>query len=240
MTTPIIGITTDYATASWEGWHCRAAVLSDRYVKSVAAVGALPVLLPPVDIAASVAVAGIDALVVSGGSDVDPGRYGAVPSPDAEPPNAARDEWELALLRAALAVDLPVLGICRGMQLLNVVRGGTLRQHLDEKVDAHRVHRSRRFLPHRIAIAADSALATVLGPDTVISSQHHQAVDTLGRAVKATAWADDGTVEAVELVGHRCVIGIQGHPEEDPDPRLFAHLAAAARAHRRGFSVVGA
>ena len=142
---PRIGLTTYVEDARWGVWAERAALLPVTYVHAVAGAGGLPVLLPPVvpgevDDAAAAAVATIDGLVLTGGSDVDPGRYGAAAHRETDPPQAHRDDWEEALLRAALAVDHPVLAVCRGAQVLNVARGGTLHQHLPDVLgeDTHR------------------------------------------------------------------------------------------------------
>jgi putative glutamine amidotransferase len=174
------------------------------------------------------AVNAIDALVLSGGADIDPARYGELPQPrTATTPH--RDAWEFALLHAALERGLPVLAICRGMQLLNVVYGGTLVQHLPDVV-GHDGHRPELGVFGRIYVRTDPAsqLAGILGPEVTVPCHHHQSVCRLGNGLAPSGWASDGTVEAIELVGHKFVIGVQWHPEEDRlDRRLFKALVHA-------------
>lgn len=229
-----IGLTTYLEPARWGAWDQPAALLPTTYVESVTAAGALPVLLPPlypgeVAAAAGAAVAVVDGLVLTGGSDVDPGRYGAAAHSETDAPRAQRDLWEAALLRAALEVDRPVLAVCRGAQLLNVERGGTLHQHLPE-VLGEVTHRPRLGAFAAVAIAVDpgSRLADIVGHAPDVLCHHHQAIDRLGEGVEVCARAADGTVEAVELPAARFALGVQWHPEESGDPRLFAALIDAA------------
>jgi putative glutamine amidotransferase len=189
------------------------------YADKLAAAGALPVHVPagadPVAVAAQV-----DALVLTGGTDVDPALYGQEPHPTVRV-DRARDDRELALLAAALERNLPVLAICRGLQLLNVHLGGTLHQHLaDHPVGADGVHEVR--------FAAGSRLREIYGPRCPVNSLHHQAVATPGKDVVCVGYAPDGVVEAVELPG-RAVVGVQWHPEQlvRADP-IFAWLVTAA------------
>ncbi len=231
---PVVGVTTYLEPARWMVWERPAAVLPRSYVDSVAAAGGVPVLLPPVPAGAVEAVSALDALVLAGGADVEPHRYG-------EDPHAStvsrqdRDAWELALLRAALDRDLPVLAICRGMQLLNVACGGTLRQHLPEVVGDHGHQPAPGvFGSSRVRIRPASRLAGILGTEMTVACYHHQAVRRLGAGLLPAAWAEDGTVEAIEHQGHRLVLGVQWHPEEPvsadgvPDGRLFGALVGAA------------
>jgi gamma-glutamyl-gamma-aminobutyrate hydrolase PuuD len=199
-------------------------------VAAVAAAGGVPVLLPPVPSpdAARRAVAGIDGLLLTGGADVAPSRYGA------EPPTAPgdlrpdRDAWEPDLLAAALARDLPVLAICRGAQILAVATGGTLHQHVPDLV-GHSGHRPGAAVlgTTPVRLAAGSLAARILGGEVKVPCYHHQAIDRLG-GVEAVGWADDGIVEAVELPDRRFALGVQWHPEDGDDPRLFEALVAAA------------
>ena len=226
---PVIGITTYRETARWGVWNCPAVLVPADYVRQVSGAGAVPVLLPP--IAGDVEVLDrLDGLVVAGGADVDPARYGADRSPRTGPPAADRDEAELALLAAAVERDLPVLAVCRGLQLLTVLRGGTLVQHLPDVVgsDVH-VPAPGTYGDNAVRVAPGSRLAGLLGTEAVWACHHHQAVEVLGDGLTATAWAEDGTVEAAELEGARFVLGVQGHPEVGDDARLFAGLVDAAR-----------
>jgi putative glutamine amidotransferase len=225
---PVVGITSYVEPATWGVWHgVPAALLPHAYVRAVAAAGGRAVLLPPDDLDADV-VGVLDALVVAGGADLGPDLYGARAEPltDSRPD---RDAGEILLLRAALAADLPVLGVCRGMQLLAVAYGGRLHQHLPDVLghDKHRpavgVHGS-----HGVRFAAGSRIAEIMQDDTEVNSYHHQGVADPG-GLSVTGWADDGVVEAVEDPARRFVVGVQWHPEEARDQRPFAALVAAAR-----------
>jgi putative glutamine amidotransferase len=226
---PVVGITTYRETARWGVWHCPAVLLPADYVRQVSAAGGIPVLLPPLPGDAEV-LDRLDALVLAGGADVDPARYGATRAPRTGPAQPHRDDAELALLAGALERDLPVLAVCRGLQLLAVSRGGTLVQHLPDVVgsDVH-VPSPGVYGDNRVRIAAGSRLAGLIGTEATWACHHHQAVDVLGAGLTAVGWADDGTIEAAELDGARFVIGVQGHPEVGDDARLFAGLVAAAR-----------
>jgi putative glutamine amidotransferase len=229
---PIVGVTTYRQQASWGPWDRLAAVLPASYVDTVAAAGAIPVLLPPFEStgpdAASRVVERLDALVLVGGGDIDPGRYGQVPHPATTGVDAGRDASELELVRAALGVDLPVLAICRGMQLLNVFLGGTLFQHVPDVVGSDRHQPARGcFADVEVTTEAGSVVAKILGDTATVRCSHHQAIDVLGRGLVVTARAADGLVEAVELPEARFVVGIQWHPEEDLDQRPFRALLDA-------------
>ena len=229
MARPVVGITTYRETARWGVWNCPAVLVPADYVRQVSGVGGVPVLLPP--IADDVEVLDrLDALVLAGGADVDPARYGADRSQRTGPAATDRDDAELALLAAALERDLPVLAVCRGLQLLTVLRGGTLVQHLPDVVgsDAH-VPSPGTYGDNAVSIAPGSRLAALIGTEATWACHHHQAVDRLGEGLTAVAWAQDGTVEAAELDGARFVVGVQGHPEVGDDARLFAGLVEAAR-----------
>lgn len=234
---PVIGISTYRQEARWGAWQRPAALLPVGYVDGVAASGGVPVLLPPVDFGggggAAEAVAAIDGLVLSGGADIDPSGYGAVAHPSTDEPQRLRDAWDLALVRAAIERDVPVLAICRGMQVLNIARGGTLLQHLPEAL-GHDGHRRQlgRFELRTVRVEPGSRLHAILGDRASASCSHHQGVDRIGDGLVAVAWdADDGSVEAMELVDRDFVVAVQWHPEEDGgDRRLFAALIAATRA----------
>jgi putative glutamine amidotransferase len=210
----------------------------------VAAAGGVPVLLPPVAGIAA-AVDRLDALVLTGGGDIDPAAYGAARHPRTGRVSAERDQSELDLLAAALTAGLPVLGICRGLQLLNIARGGTLHQHLADlrppadasAMDPAHAPRPGTFHSHPVRVATGSMLAGILSADQAfaVPTAHHQAIDRLGEGLTATAWAADGVIEAVELAGgehHPFVLAVQWHPEESDDPRLFQALVAAARGQK--------
>ena len=226
---PVIGITTYRETARWGVWNCPAVLVPADYVRHVSGAGAVPVLLPPVPGDAEV-LDRLDGLVVAGGADVDPARYGAPRSPRTGPAAAGRDEAELALLAGALDRDLPVLAVCRGLQLLTVLRGGTLVQHLPDVVgsDVH-VPSPGTYGDNAVRVAPGSRLAGLIGTEAVWACHHHQAVETLVGGLTPTAWAEDGTVEAAELADAGFVIGVQGHPEVGDDARLFTGLVEAAR-----------
>jgi putative glutamine amidotransferase len=227
-------LTTYIEHARWGVWDTPAALLPASYVEVVAAAGGLPVLLPPVvpgdlAVAAAAVVAGVDGLVLTGGADVDPGRYGADAHPETDAPRADRDGWELALVRAALAADRPVLAVCRGAQVLNVAQGGTLHQHLPDVVgdNAHRpVPGSFGRVP--VTVVGGSRLAAIVGEAPEVDCHHHQAIDRLGEGLVVSARAADGTIEGVELTGPRFAIGVQWHPEQAGDERLFVALVEAA------------
>jgi putative glutamine amidotransferase len=202
----------------------------------VAAAGGVPVLLPPVPGIAA-AVGRLDGLVLTGGGDIDPASYGAQAHPRTGGVSTERDKAELDLLAAALAAGLPVLGICRGLQLLNIARGGTLHQDLaslESALDPGHTPQPGTFGSHPVRVAAGSMLAAILGADRplAVPTAHHQAIDRLGSGLTATAWAADGIIEAAELAGgehHPFVIAVQWHPEAGDDPRLFHALVAAAQ-----------
>ncbi len=234
--TPRIGLSTYVEQARFGVWDQRAALLPSSYVEVVAAAGGLPVLLPPIvpgdlDEAAAVAVAGVDGLVLTGGSDVDPAHYDTGAHPETDRPRADRDGWELALLQAALTIDLPVLAVCRGVQLLNVAQGGTLHQHLPDVLGAD-THRQQlgSFGPVVVHVDAGTRLAAIVGDEDEVRCHHHQAIDRLGAGLTVCARAIDGTIEAVELAGPRFALGVQWHPEEAADVRLFRALVDAAAA----------
>lgn len=227
---PRIGVTTYLEPASYGVWDQPSAVLPRSYVDAVVRAGGVPVLLPPVGDAYDVLAAGMDGLLLSGGADIDPARYGEAPHAETDSPRAERDAFEFGLLQSALDSGLPVLGVCRGFELLNVAFGGSLVQHLPDAV-GHPRHRPApaEYGVSRISLAAGSRVAGLLGPEVKVRCYHHQAVGRLADGLTAVGWADDGTVEALELPGERFVLGVQWHPEETLDDlRLFAALVAAA------------
>jgi putative glutamine amidotransferase len=224
---PLIGVSTYLETgARWGVWELEAALLPAAYPRLVQRAGGLAALLPPdAPERAAAAVARLDGLVIAGGPDVDPSRYGAERDPRTGPPAPARDAWELALIRAALDARLPLLGICRGMQLLNVALGGTLVQHLDGHAEVVGV-----FGGHPVEPVPGTLYASLVPEETTVPTYHHQSVDRLGTGLVPSAHAADGTVEAVELPAERgWALGVQWHPEMGEDLRVMRALVAAER-----------
>jgi putative glutamine amidotransferase len=243
--TPVIGITTYDVEASWGAWKARASVLPFVYVDAVRRNGGRAVLLPPggSDEEASATVAGLDGLVVAGGPDVDPIRYGAARHPQTGSPVTVRDAWDLAVTGSALRLGVPLLAICRGMQVLNVCRGGTLHQHVPDLV-GHARHDgpAAGYGRHQVRVSPDSMLAGILPHDDrlTVPTHHHQAVDLLGEGLKAVAWEEDGIIEAVEAGPSELggfpgfVLGVQWHPEQGKDLRVFTALVSAATERAAG------
>jgi gamma-glutamyl-gamma-aminobutyrate hydrolase PuuD len=232
-------------TTSWWSWERDAALVPGVYLDVVEESGGQPVLIPPGTGVVGGSEGGgnrddrsehldglmavLDGLVLIGGGDIDAQRYGQCPDPRNGGTSLQRDQLELGLLTAALRADLPLLAVCRGMQLLNVGRGGDLVQQLPEVVGSTR-HQPRpgEFGPIEVTTEHGSIVRTLFGERTAVLCSHHQAIGALGRDLRVTARSDDGVIEAVELVGHRFVVGVQWHPEESGDTRLFAALVAAA------------
>ena len=228
-TAPVIGISAYGETARWGAWELPATVLPQNYSEQVAGAGGVPILLPPLP-GVEQAVARLDGLIISGGPDVEPGRYGAEAGRATTIVRPDRDAAEIALFLAALAARVPVLGVCRGMQIMNVALGGTLFQHLPDVV-GHDRHSPTpgAMASHEVKLGQSGLLSSLLGPGPLtVPTHHHQGVDVLGTGLTATAWADDGLVEAVEL-DRAFALGVQWHPEAGSDPRLFRALVAAAR-----------
>jgi putative glutamine amidotransferase len=225
---PIIGITTYVEPASWGVWHdLETSLLPHAYVEAVTLAGGRAVLLPPDDRDTDV-LRVLDGLVLGGGADLGSHLYGAEPEPltDTRP---ARDGAEMALVRAALDADLPVLGVCRGMQVLAVAAGGSLHQHLPD-VLGHEKHRPAPgvYGSHPATFSPGSRIAALMGADVEIDCYHHQGVADPG-SLTVTGRTDDGLPEAVEDPGRRFVLGVQWHPEVRRDKRLFGALVTAAR-----------
>ena len=237
---PLIGVTTYLEQAQTGVWDVPASFLPKVYLDAVTDAGGIAVLLPPQPASRGIArtvVGALDGLIVAGGADVDPARYGQEPHPRTGAPRTDRDAWEDALLAEAIAIELPFLGICRGVQVLNVALGGTLHQHLPDVVGSERYQPSPAvFGSGEVTVEPDSRLAALLGPDSgtlPVHYYHHQALDAVADGLTVTARSEDGVIEAVELDGVPFGLGVQWHPEEDAaDRRLFAGLVDAARTHR--------
>jgi putative glutamine amidotransferase len=227
---PRIGVTTYLETARHGVWEHEAAVLPRTYLDVVVRAGGTPLLLPPLPEVDTSVLDVLDGLVLSGGGDVDPESYGAVPHPRTGGTSSVRDAAEQSLLRAALKRDVPVLGVCRGMQVLNVALGGTLVQHLPDALgsESHRPSPAV-FGTTRVRLAPSSLLNGLLGDEVEVACYHHQAVDALAPSLVPVGRSSDGTVEAVELSGPRFAVGVQWHPEQTGDDlRLFRGLVEAA------------
>ena len=227
MAKPLIGITTYVEPAAWGHWQLEAALVPYDYVRAVERAGGRAVLVPPDDDGNEEVLAALDGLIFSGGNDLTPESYGAEPDPTTNGTNPARDRGELALLRAALERELPVLAICRGLEVLNVLRGGDLVQHLPDVV-GHEGHRAvaGEFSRHAVRVDPSSRIERVNGE---VESHHHQGLGKIGDGLREVAWAEDGVVEALEDPDKPFVVGVLWHPEAGEDQRLFEQLVEAAR-----------
>ncbi len=239
MARPVIGICTPLEIARWGVWELEAFLLPRNYAQAVNRAGALALLLGPDPVLTEdpdEALDRVDGLMLAGGADIDPRAYGAAPHPKTIGSVPERDAFEVALVRRALERDMPVLGICRGMQVMNVARGGTLHQDLPELL-GHEEHRrvlgSFDGADHDVRLQAGSLAARAAGEELhPTKSHHHQGIDRVGEGLVVTGWAvGDDLPEAIELPGHTFALGVQWHPEADEASRLIAALVdhAAAR-----------
>ena len=236
--TAVIGMTTYLEQAKTGVWDVPAAFLPKVYFQAITDAGGVAVLLPPQPVtreAATRVLDGLDALVLTGGKDVDPARYGEAPHATTDAPRLDRDAWEAELAAAAIDRGMPILGICRGLQLLNVLRGGTLHQHLPEVVGSERYNAGGGVFTVNEAIVDEGSRTAQLvgahldsGGVLPVKSYHHQGINTLGDGLVVTARSDDGTIQAAELAGVAFCVAVHWYPEEDPDAGLFAGLVAAA------------
>jgi putative glutamine amidotransferase len=235
MTRPIIGITSYLTHARWGPWDKPAALVPQGYVAAVAAAGGRAVLLPPDLDGIDETLARLDGLIFCGGPDILPAQDGGAAESLTDPFAPERDAAERRLLIAALERDLPLLGVCRGMQLINLIYGGTLVGHLPDVV-GHDEHRRRvgAFDLHPVELDPGTIVGRLLGGRAAVHSSHHQGVDQVGKGLVPSGRAPDGTVEAIEDPSRRFVVGVLWHPEEDADVRLFAALVNAARARDEG------
>lgn len=239
---PVIGLTTYRQRAQTGVWDVEASFLPAIYLEGVTRAGGIATLLPPQPVDDDVAdrvLDGLDGLVITGGKDVNPAAYGHAPHPTTDQPALDRDAWEFALLRRALARRLPVLGICRGAQVVNVAFGGTLHQHLPDVI-GHARHQAGNavFTTSTVRTVPGTRLAALIGPDTHAQCYHHQAIDRLGAGLTVSAQdGADGVIEAVELdpaVHDGWLLAVQWHPEERLDDlRLFAAVVVAAAEYAR-------
>ena len=233
---PRIGLCAALERARWTVWDREAFLLSRAYVDAIQRAGAIALMVPPDEWVAEhpdSVLDGLDGLVLAGGADIDPGSYDAEPHPKTVNTRPDRDSAEIALALRALRRDIPVLGICRGMQLINVALGGTLVQHLPEDV-GHTDHRrqlgSFDNADHDVRLEPGSLAARAAGRALVATkSHHHQAVDELGEGVLASGWSVlDNLVEAIEVPDARWVLGVQWHPEVDPRSRVVRAFTSAS------------
>lgn len=231
--TPIVGITTYAENAAWGAWNVPTALVPLAYVRAVETAGGRALLVPPSEHAVEQTLDALDGLVFSGGADLDPAGYDADPHPETNGIRPERDRAELTLMGAALERDMPILAVCRGMEIMNVLRGGDLLQHLPEVVgDEKHKHTPGVFADHDVSVADDSRLARILGDRAPVKSHHHQGVGRVGDGLVETAWAEDGTIEGLEDPERSFALGVLWHPEEDEDAALFRALVEEAAAYR--------
>jgi len=236
---PVVGITTYLTQARYGYWEHETALLPIDYVNAVDRAGGRPLLVPPLLDGVEEALDALSGLLLSGGSDLDPELYGEESHPETFGVHRRRDDAELALLHGALARDMPVLGICRGIQVLNVELGGDLHQHLPDVVghERHKHDPPGQFLSHEVEIAPQTKLAELIGTRTRVMSHHHQGLRRLGEGLVEAGRAEDGSIEAIEVPGKRFALGVLWHAEVGSDPSLFEALVGEARRYaeaRRG------
>jgi putative glutamine amidotransferase len=230
---PLVGVTAYITPAKFGAWDLVSALVPHDYVRAVESAGGRALLVPPSLDGIEETLAALDGLIFSGGSDLDPTLYGQEPHPETTGIVAERDSAELALLRAALDRDMPVLAICRGSQVLNIVLGGDLVQHLPDVIggDAHK-QSPGVFADHEVGIEIGTQLDELVGGEVLVKSHHHQGFGRLGEGLRVAARAPDGTIEAIENPAHRFAVGVLWHPEAGEDQRLFEALVAEAARYR--------
>ena len=235
MNKPVIGITTYLTPARFGAWEEETALIPATYVRAIEAAGGRPLLVPPSTDGIDETLDRLDGLLFSGGSDLDPELYGQQAHPETNEIIPQRDRAEIALLRAALERDMPVLAVCRGSQVLNVALGGDLVQHLPDVVgDEKHKHTPGEFADHDVELEPGTRVQGILGDHAPVKSHHHQGYGKLGTGLRESARADDGTIEALEDPERRFAIGVLWHPEAGEDRKLFEALVDEARAYRAG------
>jgi putative glutamine amidotransferase len=233
MSKPIIGITTYLTPARFGAWQEETALIPAAYVRAIEAAGGRPLLVPPSTDGIDETLDRLDGLLFSGGSDLDPELYGQETHPETNGVVPERDRAEIALLRAALERDMPVLAVCRGSQVLNVALGGDLVQHLPDVVgDEKHKHTPGEFADHGVALEPGTRVQKILGDHAPVKSHHHQGYAKLGSGLRESARAEDGTVEALEDPDRRFTIGVLWHPEAGEDFALFEALVEEAKEYR--------
>jgi putative glutamine amidotransferase len=233
MSRPVIGITTYLTPARFGAWEEEAALIPAAYVNAIEAAGGRPLLVPPSSQAIEETLDRLDGLLFSGGSDLDPEVYGQEAHPETNGIVPERDRAEIALLRAALERDMPVLAVCRGSQVLNVALGGDLVQHLPEIVgDEKHKHTAGEFADHDVDLVTGTRVQEILGDHAPVKSHHHQGYGKIGDGLREAARAEDGTIEALEDPSRRFAMGVLWHPEAGEDLALFEALVAEARTYR--------
>jgi putative glutamine amidotransferase len=233
MSRPVIGITTYLTPARFGAWEEEAALIPAAYVNAIEAAGGRPLLVPPSTEAIEETLDRLDGLLFSGGSDLDPELYGQEAHPETNGIVPERDRAEIALLRAALERDMPVLAVCRGSQVLNVALGGDLVQHLPEIVgDEKHKHTAGAFADHDVDLVTGTRVQEILGDHAPVKSHHHQGYGKIGEGLREAAKAEDGTIEALEDPARRFAMGVLWHPEAGEDLALFEALVAEARTYR--------
>ena len=235
---PRIGITSYRQQGQTGVWNTEMAMIPAFYLEGITRSGGVVVMIPPqplTNVEAEDIISSLDGLMLCGGRDIDSSRYGQSPHVEAEEPDQLRDELEEQLLNAAIKAELPFLGICRGAQMLNINRGGTLIQHLPDLVGDTRYQKGNaEFNPAEVTVEHDSILGSLVGGSVSNAAlYHHQAIDQVGQGLRVSAKTEDGIIEAIELENHPFGVAVQWHPEQTlEDLRIFEGLIKAAKKYR--------
>ncbi|MEZ5156311.1 MAG: gamma-glutamyl-gamma-aminobutyrate hydrolase family protein [Solirubrobacterales bacterium] len=235
MSRPLIGICAAIEQARWASWDVVVALAPRTYATAIQTAGGIGAILPPdpaVTEEPDLLLDRIDALLLAGGSDIDPAAYGAEPAPETTGQRLERDRFEVALLRRAIERDMPALGICRGMQMLNVACGGTIDQHVPDRIGGSIRHREvpGTFSEHEVEVEPGSLAARAIGSGrAAVKSHHHQGIGRLGAGLEISGRsAEDDLIEAIEVPGRRYALGVLWHPEEDARSNVIRSLVEAA------------